>query len=208
MVLNKWAVVTRSAPPQATLRPLPRSVVYHPKLVPTGYKTPYVIRSFIRDKHTNDIQYMENRGMYREELSIERSRFPRQHKTLVIQTDGSLNEREMEFPVPPVLLLFHDRLTAYRQRQAELAKIGQLKPRHSWERSNQDEGSETRATEDADGDEDNLVSEDGEASFSTRLCCNALEFPYCVPRQLHYRPCAVDPLLSKSSGAKQKHMEE
>jgi hypothetical protein len=173
MVLNKWAVVTKSAPPAAGLRPLGRVIPAHPKLRPADYKVPYVLRSFIKDRHLSEMQHIENRGMYREELAIERSRFPRMHKSLVIQTDGSLNEREFEFAVPPVVALFQDRLAAHRQRQLALAKIGKLKRAKSWETT-------------ASGKE------------SLNPVCNALVFPYCVPKKMLVRPRVADPLSSKS----------
>lgn len=190
MVLNKWAAVTKSAPPAAGLRPLARTVLQHPKLVPAGYKTPFVIRPFIKDWHRNALQHIEIRGMYKEELSIERSRFPRMQKTFVIQTDGSLNEREMEFAVPPVMLLYQDRLTAYRQRQAALAKIGQRSVSKPWELK------PTRSETSDQGEEDE--DEEKTSSASDRLMCNALEFPYCVPKKLRVRAPVPDPLRSKS----------
>ncbi|KAL7695647.1 hypothetical protein NQL31_002491 [Lotmaria passim] len=173
MVLNKWAVVTKSAPPSAGLRPLGRIISANPKLRPTDYKVPYVLRSFIKDRHLSEMQHIENRGMYREELAIERARFPRMHKTLTIQTDGSLNEREFEFAVPPVVALFQDRLSAHRQRQVALAKIGKLKRAKSWE-----------------------AAVKGKESLNP--VCNALVFPYCVPKKMLVRPRVVDPLSAKS----------
>eukprot|EP00796_Vickermania_ingenoplastis_P006693 gene6693-4791_t len=193
MVLNKWAVVNKSAPPPAGLRPLARTVLHHPKLIPAGYKTPFVMRPFIQDRHTSELQHIENRGLYREELSIERSRFPRMNKTFVIQTDGSINQHEMEFVLPPVVLLFHDRLSAFRQRQMALAKIGQLKAEHSWvpREITADQGPEA---------EDDLSLSLGNTSDDCERgpLCNAMEFPYCVPRSLRPRACATDPLSAKS----------
>lgn len=174
MVLHKWAVVNKSAPPPAGLRPLQRTIPNHPRLRPQDYKTPYVLRSFIKDRHTSEVQHLENRGMLREELSIERSRFPRFHKALTIQTDGSLNEREFEFAVPPIVALFQDRLSAHRQRQLALAKIGKLRKEKSWERK-------------------------VPRRESLNPVCNATVFPYCVPRKMTVRPPVADPLSSKSS---------
>jgi len=195
MVLHKWAVVNKSAPPTAGLRPLVKSVLQHPKLTPAAYKPPFVIRPFLKDYHLSALQHIENQGMQRSELLIERSRFPRMNKTLVVQTDGSLNEREVEYAVPPLVILFHDRLTAHRQRQLALAKIGQLKPRHGWEASS------SEGVEDGEAD---IGSDEGEPS---RLRCNALEFPYCVPSRLRVRSCVEDPLSSKNVTA-QKSSEE
>lgn len=174
MVLNKWAVVNKSAPPAAGLRPLEKLIPSHPKLKPDDYKIPYVLRTFVKDRHTSEVQHLENRGMYREELGIERSRFPRQHKTLTIQTDGSLNEREFEFAVPPIVTLFQDRLSAHRQRQLALAKIGKLRKEKTWE---------TKIT--------------GRKSLNP--VCNATVFPYCVPKRMLVRPPVADPLSSKTT---------
>ncbi|EPY28787.1 hypothetical protein STCU_04250 [Strigomonas culicis] len=176
MVLHKWAVVSKASNPPAGLRPLARRMPTNPKLIPDDYKIPYVLRTFIKDRHTSEVQHIENRGMYREELAIERSRFPRLQKTLVIQTDGSLNEREFEFAVPPVTALFQDRLSAHRQRQIALAKIGRLRKEKSWQ-----------------------VQQTGEAAINP--VCNALLFPYCVPRKLLLRRALVDPLSSKAGTA-------
>ncbi|KEG13055.1 hypothetical protein DQ04_01241100 [Trypanosoma grayi] len=111
--------------------------------------------------------------MFAEEICIERSRFPRFHKTLTIQTDGSLNEREFEFAVPPLMVLFHDRLSAHRQRQLELAKIGKLRKERSWETK--------------------VVGEE-----SLNPVCNTLVFPYCVPKTMLKRPRLTDPLSARS----------
>ncbi|EAN92978.1 hypothetical protein C3747_19g32 [Trypanosoma cruzi] len=173
MVLHKWAVVSKSAPPPPGLRPVARVIPSHPRLRPADYKIPYVLRTFIKDRYTSDMQHIENRGMFAEELAIERSRFPRFHKTLTIQTDGSINEREFEFVVPPVVTLFYDRLSAHRQRQLELAKIGKLRKERSWETK--------------------TVGEE-----SSNPVCNALVFPYCVPKMMWKRPRLADPLSAKS----------
>nr|CCC93967.1 conserved hypothetical protein [Trypanosoma congolense IL3000] len=180
MVLHKWAVVNRSAPPPPGLRPVPRMIPTHPRLRPADYKIPYVLRTFIKDRHTSDMQHLENRGMFSEELSIERSRFPRLHSTFTIQTDGALSEREFEFAVPPIVTLFQDRLSAHRQRQLELSKIGKLHKERSWE-----------------------TKQRGEDSAGS--VCNALTFPYCVPKNMLRRSKIVDPLNAKSftHGARQ-----
>ncbi|CAD2213237.1 hypothetical protein AGDE_05330 [Angomonas deanei] len=174
MVLHKWAAVPKSAPPPPGLRPLGKRISAHPKLAPDDYKIPYVLRTFVKDRHTSEVQHIENRGMYREELRIERSRFPRFSKSLTIQTDGSLNEREFEFAVPPLFILFQDRLSSHRQRQMALAKIGRLKKSKSWE-----------------------TAEEGE--MSTNHLCNGVVFPYCVPKKMFMRRALVDPLSSKST---------
>jgi hypothetical protein len=178
MVLHKWALVSHGAPPPTGLMPRTKAIFKHPKLMPPDYKTPYVLRGFIKDKHISDIQHIENRGMYREEIAIERSRFPRMSKTLVVQTDGSLNEREFEFCVPPLMVLFHDRKMAHRQRLQALAKIGKLGKTRTWE-----------AATEPDSDERD--------SQEHQLYCNAVCFPYCVPKLIRPRPSIVDPLMVK-----------
>lgn len=177
MVLHKWAVVTKSAPPPAGLRPLANIVPQHPRLKPNDYKIPYVLRTFIRDRHTSEVQHIENRGMFKEELNIERSRFPRFQKMLAIQTDGSMNEHEFEFVVPPLVVMFQDRLFAHRQRQLALAKINRLRKPRSWE-------------------------EAPEGEPSANPICNALAFPYCVPKHLLKRDRVQDPLSVKKLGSK------
>lgn len=174
MVLNKWAVVNKSAPPAAGLRPLGKAISSHPKLRPVDYKIPYVLRSFIKDRHTSEVQHLENRGMFREELAIERGRFPRLQKTLTIQTDGSLNEREFEFAVPPLVTLFQDRLSAHRQRQVALAKIGKLRKEKSW-----------------------MTTQQGRMTLNS--VCNATTFPYCIPKRMIARCATPDPLSSKTA---------
>lgn len=177
MVLHKWAAVSKSAPPPAGLRPLAKVMHPNPKLRPDDYKIPYVLRTFIKDRHTSEVQHLENRGMYREELAIERSRFPRLSKALAVQTDGSLNEKEFEFALPPVMIIFQDRLSAHRQRQVALAKMGRLNKEHSW-------------------------TTNIKAKPSMNTVCNALAYPYCIPKKYMLRPRQVDPLTAKhGSGA-------
>lgn len=177
MVLNKWAALTKSAPPRVGLRPLARHTPQHPRLVPGDYKTPYVLRPFIKDLHVSNVQYIENRGMLQEELCVERGRFPRMNKVLTVQTDGSLNEREFEFAVPPIITLFQDRLSMHRRRQLALAKLGKLRRADSWQTTTK-----------------------GEQSLNP--VCNALTFPYCVPAKMLMRPCAVDPLSTRTQQTK------
>jgi hypothetical protein len=171
MVLHKWAVVSRSPAARKGLRPIVDAISENPKLIPADYKIPYIIRPFIKDLHTNSVQHLENRGMYREELSIERSRFPRMLKTLVVQTDGSLNEREFECVVPPLLVAYQDRSSAHRLRQVSLMKIGKLRR------------------------EVNTAQEATEPSEMPM--CNALTFPYCVPKHMIRRSALQDPLMVK-----------
>lgn len=89
-----------------------------------GKKREFVVRPFQRDGHVAQIQHVENRGMYREELDIERARFPKAVKTLAVQCDGALSEREVEFAVPPVLVLFRDRHAVHLENVAEHRRVG------------------------------------------------------------------------------------
>lgn len=226
MVLHKWAVVNKSAPPPALGggggRPIPRTLLHHAKLLPSGYKIPYVIRPFVKEKQLCELQHVENRGMYKEELSLERFRFPSFQSTFVIQTDGAVNEREIETSVPPLMILFYDRSMAFRHRQLALSKIGQLQPSHSWERvprrdSGSHGGNEISSSKEREqgpfvGEEEELTlededledeggEEDGRKSFGIsrrKMVCNALEFPYCVPKMSRIRAPSVDPLSVKS----------
>lgn len=178
---------------------------------------PYVIRPFTKERQLCELQHIENRGLYKEELSIERHRFPNFQSTFVIQTDGSINEREMEITVPPIVVLFHDRLMAYRQRQLSLAKIGQLHPTHSWEATaNNGSGNALKGNENTRGEANDdeleweeVFGEEGDEGSHERkkaaemghrrmACCNALEFPYCVPRMRRLRATCMDPLSVKS----------
>ena len=180
MVLWKWAAATRSPPPLAGILPRPKTVPRHPRLKPAEYKTPNVLRPFIRDRQLSELQHLENRGMYREELLVERSRFPKLRKTLVIQSDGSLNEREFEVNVPPLMLCFLDRLVAHRQRQVALAKIAKLKKPRGWE----------------------AAAVEGKEDWYQRAeipVCNALTWPYCVPKNLVRRERMSDPLTLKKN---------
>lgn len=214
MVLHKWAVVNKSAPPPLHLRPLARSLLHHSKLLPAKYRVPFIIRPFIRDRHLNELQHIENRGLYKEELCIERSRFPNFQSTFVIQTDGSINEREMEITLPPIVILFHDRLTMHRQRQLALAKIGQTKRTHSWEAVENSTTTEKNTSGEEEEEEDDFGDVDDDDSNSSpssptarhrRMLCNALEFPYCVPRMLRVRNPVVDPLSAKWMVGKEIH---
>lgn len=197
MVLHKWAALVRSPPPFRGILPKPRTIPTHPRLKPAAYKIPYVLRSYVKDSYTAQVQHLENRGMYKEEISIERSRFPRLSKTLVIQTDGSMNEREFEFTVPPMVILFQDRLAAHRQRQAALAKIGKLRREKSWEAAAM--SAVEKGNESAAADEGAAAGGNRFGTPSESLLCNALTFPYCVPKHLIRREKMVDPLVTKKS---------
>jgi hypothetical protein len=86
-------------------------------------KLPYVVRPFQKDGHIASLQHIENRGMYKEEIDIERARLPKANKTVTIHTDGSLAEREYEFAVPPVSVVFRDRHSVYLEDLAEARRL-------------------------------------------------------------------------------------
>lgn len=171
-------MVTKSSLKEIGKMPTPnttRRVAKHPD--PEGlakkhseYRKPYVLRSFIRDPYIEALQHIENRGMFRPELDIERSRFPRMNKTLTINTDGSLSEREFEVAVPSVLLLYSDRAAQHRVRLAKLSHAGRLGLAR--------DGTWKTATP---------------ASPPDMPVCNALCFPYCVPSNVRPRAQRVDP---------------
>jgi hypothetical protein len=133
------------------------------------YKKPYVIRPFVRDGHEAALQHVVNAGMYREELDIERARFPRMNRTLVVQTDGSMSEAEFEFAVPPLTVLFMDRQAAFKLRQQRLRNLGRLGRKALWK---------------------NPLA----AAAPDVPMCNAVCFPYCVPSLTPVRRAALDEL--------------
>jgi hypothetical protein len=154
-VKTRASIVPRAVPPLIPrYEPVPVVKARRPR--PAGFKQPYVIRPFIRDAHVARLQHLENRGMYKEELDLERARFPRFTRTLTVQTDGSLTEREFEFAVPPVVVLFRDRQAAYAEYIHAQRRLG-------------------RST---------LVKAPTPAKPQEAPAggaCNVLCFPYCVP---------------------------
>ena len=168
MVLHKWSVMPRRTAMERHLKiPVPANQAPHPEL-----REPFLLRPFIRSQYVESMQFLENRGMFKEEVDIERSRFPNFMKCLTIGTNGSMDEREFETLVPPVVALYSDRNQAHRSRITELAKVGKIAQHKPWENKTVREKS----------DED-LV--------------NMLAFPYCVPRKMALRNPIVDPLNSR-----------
>ena len=138
-------------------------------------KTPCVLRSFIKNKHVDNVQHLEIRGMHRDEILIERSRFPNFTKSLVLGTDGSLDEMECEYTLPSLIILFNDREMAHHVRQDALKKIGKMEKLKSWEQP---------------PPPTNVLQDEA--------LCNAVAFPYCVPRTIRIRNLHHDPLNVKA----------
>lgn len=162
--LRKWAVIKRSPPatPELPVPDDPSQV--HKALQPRDLKPQFVPHPFVKEKHLDMVQFIENRGMYREELCLERSRFPKVHKLFVVQTDGSIIEREVEYMVPPILLSFHDRVFEHRRSAALKSKYGN--------RISQNPTSSTSVEE---------------RDIPVDATCNAVAFPFCVPQALRLR---------------------
>ena len=167
MVLHKWSVMPRRAAAERHMKAA-QATKRH---VTPDLREPFLLRSFIRSQYVENIQHLENKGMYKEEINIERSRFPNFMKTLTIGTNGSLDEREFETLVPPVVALYNDRHQAHRSRVTELAKVGKIAQQKPWENTKVREKSDTEVV-------------------------NMLAFPYCVPRKMAMRNATIDPLNS------------
>lgn len=135
---------------------------------PEGLKRPYLVRPFQKDGHLAAIQHIEYRGMYREELDIERARFPRTSRTVAIQCDGALTEREAEFTLPPVLVVFRDRHSVNLEQLSEHRRLGST----GWRCLRGSAGAAKVGPKPV---------EDHERKY------NVLTFPYCVPTSLPMR---------------------
>lgn len=143
------------------LEPFTKTYVDRPP--PVKQKLPYLIRPFTKDPHLEALQSVENRGMYKRELSIERGRFPKVNRALVLQCDGSLNEVEMEFSMPPFIPLFRDRTSVRAEQQQLVFKSGRDTTLPFWRNK------KLLAKPDMD-------------------LCNATAFPYAVPSKTPARP--------------------
>lgn len=154
------------------------------RIVPRGrdqiyseHKRPFLIAPFLRDGHLNAMQHVEIAGMHRDEMAIERFKHPRLKKTLTINTDGSLSEREFEVAVPPLLVLFQDRSSLHRERLNRImssALVEDLKVSlNTW------------GTADAAQPDPEPVEE---------TVCNALAHPYAVPSLVAKRKHRFDVL--------------
>lgn len=169
---------------------LPVPVVYHDRGWPKPeipLKTPFVLRPFVKDGHLDALQRLEIRGMYREEVDIERSRFPRFQKTLVIRTDGSMDEIESEVQLPPFLLMYMDRQKSHVHETVAMLKMGKSreKLRRTWETAAQP--MTTTVTDEAAPDDPPMS---GNAAEGSELW-NTLCFPFASPMR-HVTPRAVE----------------
>ena len=125
---------------------------------PAEEKTPYSYQPFLRSRHVADIETIEIRGMYKEEIRIERGKFPTYNKVWWIHTDGSLSLREVEYNAPSFITLFRDGAYTHRERRENLARRKGRSAYKSWEHN-----SASRL----------------ETSSIPMVDMN--EFPYCVP---------------------------
>ena len=155
-----------SKPLEKRLQPAPIHGAYEKP--PADLKKPYVVRPFQRDGHIAAIQHIENRGMYKEELDIERARFPKLSKTVTIHCDGSMAEKEYEFTVPPVTVVFRDRHSVHLEQLAESRRLSS----DSW-RSLKGSAAATPVCK--------APKEEHEKKL------NVLCFPYAVPTKLPMR---------------------
>ena len=173
-VLKRGSILPPPTPPSwnpPRERPArdPEEVPRLKRPAPPGLRMPYVIRPFIKDQRKDELQGLENTGMFAEELTIERGRFPRFHKSLVVHTDGAVSEKEFDYPVPPYVVLFRDRLSLYKARRLALAKAGKANLPPEWQ-----------------------TLKAGVPPPTPK--CNALEFPFCVPTRVPLRAGKRDPL--------------
>jgi hypothetical protein len=163
-------------PSQRIVKPKPTTPRGRDKIY-SERRHPYVIAPFIRDGHLNALQHVENAGMYRDEMAIERFKHPRLRKSLTINTDGSLSEREFEVASPPLLVLFQDRSSLHRERLNRImssALVDDLKASlNTW-------GTAAADQPDPEPVEDTV--------------CNALAHPYAVPAALAKRKARFDVL--------------
>lgn len=173
----------QSSVPPAFIKPRSRLQAEATPPVPEGreavlseYKTPFVIRPFIKDNHLAQLQHIDFGGMYRRELAVSRSKHPRLSKSLTINTDGSLSERDFEVATPPVIVLFSDRHAHHQFRMSQMAKTNRL------------EHVKTKPWLKAE-------KQDAYAEKYDTPVCNALCFPYCVPsKSFTKRGVVFDPL--------------
>lgn len=172
MTLHKWALLESNRVAQKAIKPASAlKRIVKPTQVPKDYKTQYVMRPYIKDSHVDRVQYIENRGMYKHELDIERSRFPKLQKSLLLMTDGSLDEREFECLAAPVTILFYDRMHAHKMRQQQLIKAG------------------------VSGKVKEFLNEDVKDPTDEPLC-NMLAFPFATPKPTIVRKAQRDVLAS------------
>ncbi|KNH05496.1 hypothetical protein XU18_3467 [Perkinsela sp. CCAP 1560/4] len=123
----------------------------------------YSYLPFRRSKHLASLDYIENRGMYKEELSVERGKFPTYNRVLLVHTDGSMSELEAEYFAPPFVVLFQDGSSAFKS-------IRETKLRQGSEYAEKSTASE-------------IVSSEGSIEEVNHMT----EFPYYVPKNLNRR---------------------
>ena len=73
---------------------------------------------FRRSRQLTLLDNLEVRSMYREEISIERGKFPTFIRVLNVHTDGSTGEHEVEYACPSFVVLFKDCNSVYKSLDA------------------------------------------------------------------------------------------
>eukprot|EP00759_Apiculatamorpha_spiralis_P045142 PhF_6_TR4198/c0_g1_i3/m.5647 len=132
----------------------------HPKQpLPPYVKTPFLYRSIPKTQHHADLDTIEVRGMYKDELCIQRGKFPKYNKMWLLHTDGAMSELDVEYMTPPIVVLYRDRLSAHKELQENLMKANKLRLKRSWL---------------------NIAPKESWEEPSVPMC-NMMEFPYCVP---------------------------
>ena len=74
------------------------------------------------------METVEVRGMYKEELEIERGKYPTYNKVWWIHTDGSMIERDVEYACPPFLIVYRDAKSVFRDQQKKRFETPQPTP--------------------------------------------------------------------------------
>eukprot|EP00760_Papus_ankaliazontas_P028100 PhM_4_TR352/c0_g1_i1/m.71475 len=148
---TKWSAFRRTVEGPYRPRNMPRAA---------DVKLPFYFKSFVRNAHLANLDTVETRGMYRDELNIERGKYTRLSKTWYIYTNGSMAEHDVEFTAPPFVVLYRDRLSVYAETQDAHMRAQRLRLRRAWE---------------------NVVPKDQLPDPAPAPMCNILEFPYCVP---------------------------
>ena len=95
--------------------------------VSTG-RNGYSYLPFRRSNYLSTLDDLESRGMYREELSIERGKFPSYNRVLGIHTNGSLSDYEVEYSCPSFVVLFQDGFSVYKSTKSAQLKLERKSP--------------------------------------------------------------------------------
>ena len=122
MVITSASVIPKVLPPLSPkIKPYVKYNPIRPKIIP---KKTFLIKPYYPNPHIENLQHIENRSMYIKELAIDRGRTPMLNKALIIHTNGSLNEIELETTLPPLVVIFRDRYSVSLERKMTLQKSG------------------------------------------------------------------------------------